>query len=317
MLNISPSPIEQMPLIIVVNEDDELLLNSPDTQWYPLIKYMPWQDYQDIAAMYYNALYHFNICANKSDNNLDKEIIEESKEEAAQRILFNRPTVDKTAPVIYEPEFKSVPFPTVSPCSIAPGIVPFRTSGKKPKCFFAMFKSFIGTTLMGFSAEPDNVHMLLTSNLAFARVCGFIPANSDDKYWFKHVPSLRKIEQFDQIMKEYGLWNLAKINEVRTNLKANVIEKENVVVGDTTHYHAYSGFETVNYTGEDGKEKKESQSKTTKNCRCDDHDNCFHPWEPADEGAGTIVKGSNKIIWVTKLLFWDFRCREYLLMRDV
>ena len=297
MLNISPSPIEQMPLIVVVNEDDELLLNSPDTQWYPLIKYLPWQDYQDIAAMYYNALYHFNLCANESGNNLDKEIIEESREEAAQRILFNRPTVDKTVPVIYEPEFKTVPFQTVSPSSIAPGIVPFRKSGKKPKCFFALFKSFIGTTLMGFSAEPDNVHMLLTSNLAFARVCGFIPANSDEQYWFKHVPSLRKIEQFDQIMKEYGLWNLAKINEVRKNLEANIIEKENVVVGDTTHYHAYSGFETINYTGEDGKEKNKSQSKMTKNCRCGDRDTCSHPWEPADEGAGTIVKGAKKIIW--------------------
>lgn len=296
MLNIAPSPIEQLPLIVVVNEDDELLLNSPDTTWYPLLKYMTWQDYRDIAAMYYDALYDFNICGGNSSGK-GGDSIEETKEEAKQRILFCRPTVDKNEPVIFEPEFKTAAFETVSPSSIAPGIVPLRRGGKKPKCFFAMFKAFIGATLMGFSSEPENVYMLLTSNLAFARVCGFIPEISDDTYWFKHVPSLRKIEQFDQIMREYGLWNKLKLDEVRKNLEENVIEKENTVVGDTTHYHAYSNFETITYTGENGKEKKKSQSKMTKNCRCDDQNNCNHPWELADDGAGTIVKAHNKYIW--------------------
>jgi hypothetical protein len=297
MLNISSPPIQQLPLIVVVNKDDELLLNSPFTPWYPLLKNMPWQDHLTIAVMYYNALYHFNTCANKTTNNADTEILKESKEEAALRILSSRPTVDKNSPVIYEPEFETVPYSTVSPSSIAPGIVPFRKDGKKPKCFFAMFNAFIGTTLMGFPAEPEKVHMQLTSNPAFARVCGFIPKELGDAYSFNHVPSLRKIEQFDQIMTDYGLWNLAKLNEVKQNLEANIIEKENVVVGDTTHYHAYSGFETITYIDEEGKEKKKSQSKITKNCRCEDQDNCSHPLELADEGAGTIVKAHNKFIW--------------------
>ena len=295
MLNISPSPIEQMPLVVVVNEDDELLLNSPDTSWYPMLKYMPWQDYQEIAAMYYDALYDFNASSDISAGK-QAENIEETKEEAVERLLSNRPTVDKSQPVIFEPEFKTIQIQTVSPSSLAPGLVPFRRGGKKPKCFFALLKSFIGATLMGFSAEPEKVHMLLTSNLAFARVCGFIPEN-DETYWYKHVPSLRKIEQFDQIMRDYGLWNRLKLDEVKKNLEENVIEKENTVVGDTTHYHAYSGFETVTYTGDDGKEKKKSQSKPTKNCRCDDRDNCEHPWELADDGAGTIVKAMKNYIW--------------------
>ncbi|MDM8538320.1 hypothetical protein QUF70_16315, partial [Desulfobacterales bacterium HSG17] len=93
MLNISSPPIEQIPLVVVINKDDELLLNSPFTPWYSLLKNMPWQDHLDIAVMYYNALYHFNTCANKTTNNIDTEIVEESKEEAALRILSNRPTV--------------------------------------------------------------------------------------------------------------------------------------------------------------------------------------------------------------------------------
>jgi len=39
------------------------------------------------------------------------------------------------------------------------------------------------------------VHLLLTSNLPFARVCGFVPKGENSVYWYKHVPSLRKLEQ--------------------------------------------------------------------------------------------------------------------------
>ena len=53
----------------------------------------------------------------------------------------------------------------------------------------------------------------------------------------------------------------------------------------------------VTYIDEKGKEQRKSQSKTTKNCRCEDKDNCEHPWELADDGAGTIVKAFNKYIW--------------------
>jgi len=205
--------------------------------------------------------------------------------------------MDKYLPVLYEPEFQSVPAPGVSPNSISPGIVPERTGGRKPKCFFALFKSFLGVTLMGFPATPENVYNFLLSNLSFARVCGFMPKEADEEYSFNSVPSLRKIEQFDQIMQDYGLWNQIKLNEVRRNIEQNVIKQENMLAGDTTHYHACSGFETVVYKDEKGKEKKKSQSILTKNCRCEDQDNCPHPWILADDGAGTIVKKPGKFIW--------------------
>ena len=121
---------------------------------------------------------------------------------------------------------------------------------------------------MGFESIPEKVHLLLTSNLAFARVCGFVPKGNNDQYWFKYVPSIRKLEQFDQIMTDYGLWDRLKIKEVIENLKQGIIKKENELVGDTTHFHAYSGYETVTFRDEKGKEQRKSQSKTTKNCRC-------------------------------------------------
>jgi hypothetical protein len=185
----------------------------------------------------------------------------------------------------------------VKPMEVSPGIVPFRLGGKRPKCFFALLKSFLGTTLMGFACEPENVYMLLKSNPSFVRICGFAPKGEKDEYCSEHIPSERKLQQFDQIMSEWGLWDKMKIAQVTENIETGAIKIEKEVVGDTTHYYAYSGFETVRYKDEDGKEQKKSQSKLTKKCRCQDRDKCKHDWVLADEGAGTIVKSITKMYW--------------------
>ena len=295
MLNqVSPRAHVQLPLIHVVNEDDKLLSNNSDAHWYSILKNFPWENYRNLAALYYNALYHFNITA-QTKVALKKNT--ETKNEGRQRLLFRRPTMDKSTPVMHKMNPKKIKKHIVSPQSIRPGKVPKRLGGKKPKDFFALFKSFTGACLMGFAPDPEVVHNLLTSNLSFARVCGFIPNHIDERYWYKSVPSLRKIEQFDQIMTEYGLWNRNKWEEVRRNIEHGIIKKENELVGDTTHYHAYSGFETVSYTDDKGNEKTKSQSKVTKNCRCEDPQNCPHPWQLSDDGAGTIVKSNKKMIW--------------------
>ena len=288
-------PHSQLPLIHVVNEDDKLLSNNCDTQWYSILKNFPWENYRELGALYYNALYDFNISKQLKAEDIQKN--KETKDAGRQRLLFNRTTMDKSKTVLHELKPKQIAVPLVSAQSVSPGVVPKRLGGKKPKCFFALFKSFTGACLMGFSPEPEVVHNLLTSNLSFARVCGFVPNNIDERYWYRNIPSLRKVEQFDQIMTEYGLWNQNKWDEVRRNIEQGIIRKENELVGDTTHYHAYSGFETVAYTDSKGKEKKKSQSKVTKNCRCEDKENCPHPWDLVDDGAGTIVKSNGKMIW--------------------
>ncbi|KJU82866.1 hypothetical protein MBAV_004940, partial [Candidatus Magnetobacterium bavaricum] len=104
----------------------------------------------------------------------------------------------------------------------------------------------------------------------------FCTKDEYDPYDSRHIPSIRKLEQFDQIMSIYGIWDKIKIEEVKRNITTGVIKKENELVGDTMHYHACSGFETVHYTDDNGKEHKKSQSKLTKNCRWEDRDNCEH-----------------------------------------
>jgi len=62
MLNFNPCPISgQLPLIHVIDNDDQLLLNSPDAHWYRILFYFPWEDYRVLAVDYYNALYDFNL----------------------------------------------------------------------------------------------------------------------------------------------------------------------------------------------------------------------------------------------------------------
>ncbi len=183
MLNLnSVAAHQQIPLIHVVHEDDELLANSPDAEWYKILQNLTWEQYRSIAADYYNALYHFN--KSKTHSQKISDLSEEQKETATQRLLFDRATMDETAPVLSEEEFITDILPTVSPSMIAPGKTPDRIGGKKPKCFFALFKSFIGASLMGLEAIPEKVYLLLTSNLSFARVSGFIPKGDNDQYWF-------------------------------------------------------------------------------------------------------------------------------------
>lgn len=298
MISMTPAPRagNQIPLVVTINEDDRLLYNSANSEWYRILKDLPDEDYREIAAEYYNSLHHFNL-EQKAKRKRNSSPNDESEDEAKQRLLFDRTTMNGDKPVLHEmpsvPEFKAV----VTPCMVAPGITPDRGAGKKPKCFFALFKSFIGASLMGFPSEPETVCHLLSSNMSFARVCGFIPKNEYEHYWHKHVPSLRKLEQFDQIMTRYGLWDKCKRREVIENITAGVIHEENTVVGDTYHCHGYSSFEMVEYIDENGKKAKKSQAKVTKNCRCEDRRSCPHEWELADEGAGTIVKAANKFIW--------------------
>jgi hypothetical protein len=301
MLSLRIEEGQQIPLIHEVHSDDAHLLNTIDGEWFDILYQFPWQAYRQVAADYYNALYDFNQVPPKSAAE-DDPINPESKDEARQRLLFERATAPRPtnppAPILYQGEAVVVQAQDIQAADVAPGVVPSRLVGRKPKCFFALLKGFLGASLMGFAPEPEQVHLLLKSNPAFARVCGFSYRRKDcGDYHYQQVPSLRKLEQFDQIMTAAGLWGHIKVSVVAANLASGVIQPEAELVGDTTHYHAYSSFETVHYQDEQGNDRKKSQSKLTKTCGCADWHACPHEWELRDAGAGTIVKSGKKMIW--------------------
>ena len=111
------------------------------------------------------------------------ETTPQSKEAAKQRLLFERVMMQAPegpeAPILYQGQVVEFKTPQVDPMALAPGIVPQRLVGRKPKCFFGLLKGFVGTALMGFPAEPEQVYLLLKSNPSFARVCGFAPKAQD------------------------------------------------------------------------------------------------------------------------------------------
>ena len=196
-----PVPLIESPqatLLHIVADDDRVLLESPDTEWYRILYGFPWEKYCTFAAQYYDALYRFNLeeAKKRQAKAMEQKTAEEaeSREHARQRLLFERATMQSaeqaSVPIIFPGKVIDLEQPGIHPETISPGVVPDRFGGKKPKCFFALLKSFIGASLIGFPPEPQSVYLLLTSNPSFVRVCGFAPKHEQDGYCYQHTPSL-------------------------------------------------------------------------------------------------------------------------------
>lgn len=276
-----------------VHLDDMHLSSSPEAQWFHILHEHEWSQYAVVENGYYNALRAFNehAAAEAAARQASRQPNPETKDEARQRLLFERVTMgNDDVPVIH-----ADPDPATATTRVSPPLV-----GRRPKDFTSLLKAFVGVSLMGDEPEPENVFKHLKNNPAFARACGFTWPRPSGVYRKTDVPSLRKLEQFDQIMTDQSLWKAIKLREIRTNISSGVIKREDILVHDTTHLHAHSSFETVKYETEQGEEAKKSSSKPTKRCGCKDWAHCPHPWEACDPGAGTVVKAGNKMYWAHK-----------------
>jgi hypothetical protein len=327
------------PLLIhVVDADDYHLENQADLVWFHVLRNLDWRPLRPVAAQYYGALQQFNV--HRAAARARRKALRpnpETQEQATQRLLFERPTLDANAPTIVDMITPQYPSLHADPQQLRPGHVPWRLAGRAPKCFFAMFKAFQAMPLRGRPPEPEHVHEELRSNPAFVRACGFTLRDPKLGYRQSDRPGLRKLQQFDQIMTDHGLWAKAALDQVARNLQQGRIQPEASAVHDTTHYPAYSSFRTVelpaaasanapepsspppltttpaadasqqllhpvaSLTGSAaGKNRRKSQPRTTKSCRCPDRDHCPHPWSNADDGAGTVVKAGGKMYWAHK-----------------
>ena len=305
MSSVSLRPaIGQLALIHLIESDDRFL-DEADVLWFRVLRDLDWQLFVDMAVQYYEALWQFNqeqFEARQRKQSAAPVPNPETKDEARQRLLLERATLDPARPVL--PDTRPVPREPVhvNPETIAPGHVPFRFRGRTPKDFFAMFKAFLGLMLMGRPAEPEFVYAELTSNPAFARTCGFTLPDSSCGYRATDIPRLRKLEQFDQIMTENGLWDGLAHAQVLRNIECGRLGNPSIGVHDTTHHLAFSSMEVPVVEGrtKSGKPLRKSHPKTTKNCRCEDRETCPHDWVSADDGAGTVVKSGGKMYWAHK-----------------
>lgn len=310
----------QPPLIHVVESDDVHLEKQSDLVWFDVLRNLDWKHFLPLAVEYYEALWQFNQAQAQGRKQEAAAISNpETRQEASLRLLFERPTMGAQKPLIEPPPQQDLKPLHVNPSEIRPGRVPARIAGLPPKCFFAMFKAFVGMAIRGRAPEPEVVCEELRSNPGFARTCGFTLPDELTGYRHSDVPGLRKLEQFDQIMTDNTLWEKAAVGEVAENLKTGRMRIESTVVHDTTHYRAFSSMQTVEIPkeqqeGEQSKKpKRKSNPKATKNCRCEDRASCEHPWVSADPGAGTVTKSGGKMHWAHKASTLSFAGQEILL----
>ncbi len=312
---------QQLPLIHFTERDDLYLAKAPDVVWFHVLRDLDWPQWLDVAAQYYEALWQFNHeQARTRAKRAPAAVDPETQRQATLRLVSERPTEGGEGSVIAPPAPAPLAIVHVDASRLRPGVVPVRLAGRRPKCFFAMTKAFLGVLLRGRPAEPEIVHDELVSNPAFARACGFtLPVATDERlapqYASSNVPSLRKLEQFDQILTAQGLWDHLALDAVRRNLESGKLAVDPTLVHDTTHHEAHSRRTAVELEPEkpDGRPRKKSHPRTTKNCRCKDRERCGHPWISADPGAGTVVKTGGAMHWAHKASTLCFAGQQVLL----
>jgi hypothetical protein len=318
MVSTTGTAPQQLPLLHIVESDDIYLAEHAEVTWFHVLRELDWRGWVDVAAQYYETLYRLNAeqARQRGERAPDVAQSPETQGQARLRLALARPTERGAGPLLAPEPPAPGGTPNVVACGLRPGVVPLRAAGRPPKCFFALTKAFLGVLLRGRAATPEHVHEELTANPAFARACGFTlprphPGRLEVGSVSSDVPSLRKLEQFDQLMTAGGLWDRLALDAVKQNLASGRLKSGGTLVHDTTHYEAYSTRTAVEVgKSNSGKPRRKSHPRTTKNCRCADRENCGHAWVSADPGAGTVTKSGGKQHWAHKASTMSFTGQE-------
>jgi hypothetical protein len=215
--------------------DDHVLRSRPDASFVRIVESITHATYRSEAQAYYAALFKHN----KRRPEPGRRGRPPSKEAAAERVAEAWIGTRGSGPVLFEIEALT-PADQEEPEAdeLQRGV-----GGRPPTDFVFLLRAFMGVATMGLPPEPAMVHTILTSNPAFARLCGFGYALAEKgRVVTDSVPSLRKLEEFDQVMAEAGIWGAISTRTVRENLESGRVELEEDLVADTTHYRACSGF---------------------------------------------------------------------------
>ncbi len=282
--------------------DDYVIDNNLEVTYTKVLDQFYFNLFQDEEQLYYQALADFN-----------RKLVWKLKEQKKQQHQQNQPVNQDDAyqELLFEiieqqPSKKAILFeiPSIDMDDIHHNP---KGAGWKPKDFYALVKAFLGVSYMGLKNSPDVVYSQLINNPSYARKCGFkYIIDVDPKPCQHNIPSLRKLEQFEQIMNRYGIWDRMKWKMVTQNWTDGTVEVEPDVAFDPSHVEANSSFTVVETVAEDGKKVKKVVGKISKRCRCIDKDNCHHDWEVTDQGCGVVVKSQNKNYWAHKASFVGF-----------
>ena len=142
----------QLPLIHFVESDDLYFQDQPDVLWFDVLRNLDDRRFQTTAVHYYERLWQFN--QRQAQQRIERQECPpsanpETEQQATERLLFSRATLDETAPVLFKQPERDTPSIQIDPQTVRPGVTPPRFAGREPKCFFAMLYAFLGVTLAG------------------------------------------------------------------------------------------------------------------------------------------------------------------------
>jgi hypothetical protein len=297
--------VAQKQQSLFIDSDDYALENNPDVIFIKILNRFDFRLFHEEEKLYYEALADFNkkLAEKRKEKEQGNNTTNEPagiKDDAYQGLLFqyinNEHPNQKT--ILFE-----IPSVDMENLDIDEILRNHNGAGRKPKDFYSLVNAFLLVSYMGLDNSPATVHSQLINNPSFARKCGFqYIVNVENKSDRDNIPSLRKLEQFDQIMNAYGIWDKMKWKMVNHNIDNGTVKIEKDLAFDTTHVESYSSFTTVEEKNKNKKEKKQKKAvcKLSKRCSCSNKETCEHPWEETDQGSGVVVKNNNKMYWAHK-----------------
>ena len=316
----------QAPALFESTDSATVLGDPVNRDWLAVVNAVSFERFDELVRRYYVALWFFRrqssrskspnaveVNANGKQRALEGmlEVLEQGKEDrkvAAKegkdgKLLFdgNPDSQGEDLPMVLK-DFSKTPQSLVAILS-GPG---------RPPCDgLCLLRAFLAAPLLGVGDDPTSVHRVLHSNPTFAGACGFLGPLAKKQTWdltSRRLPSLSVCAEFSEVMTRYGLWHLARLEQVRENFSSGALEIEDTVSFDTTHIEANSHCANVVPPGakpekEGGKPKHRKVPRMRKWCDCG-HEHwelCEHPWSPTDQGAAVVVKGPSRIYWAHKV----------------
>lgn len=301
-----------------------ILAEAVNQGWVAVVNSIDGGLYGELARRYYLALYDLRRRPRRAALPGQRQVEAEGRQAALQGVLIamnerkssEKAPAGRDEPAIFvevrpDPENDELPEalrdfsrppPPLSNVLGGPG--------RPPTDALCMMRAFLASPLLGVGDSPTAVHRQLRSNPTFARACGFLgPAalKQPGDLTSRRLPSLSMCEEFSEVMTRYGLWQLARIEQVRENIATGVVEVEDTVSFDTTHIEANSHCANVvpldAKPAADGKKPKQRKvPRVRKSCDCgkENWEDCEHPWGPTDQGAAIVFKGPTRVYWAHK-----------------
>jgi hypothetical protein len=320
------------PVLFESSDNYAVLQDPANADWVALLRAIDGDRFDVLARRYYLALAHFRKRRVRPALPGQVEVVAQDRQQALHGMLaaWEQRKVDhkqgnaQQVPDVFvdaaAPRDDDLPETLADLSKTPPPLrIVLAGAGRPPCDALCLLRALLAAPLLGVGDDPTSVYRLLRSNPTFAHYCDFVgrgACKQPGELTSRRLPSQSVCEEFSEVMTRYGLWQLARMQQVRDNLATGVLELENTAVFDTTHIEAHSHCANVVPPGaqlEDGQRPKHRKvPRMRKRCGCgrDSWDSCVHPWVPTDSGAAVVVKGPSRIYWAHKASVASFANSE-------